>query len=86
MLKRNTQNKTNWLIILFMAVVNFIIALKTGHLIFNVIAITLAIYVYKFGYTTLFKEYDEKKKAKYQKAKIINEAAQTAIRTKKILK
>ena len=42
MIKRENKEKTKWLLILFLAIVSFIIAFMTQKLIFNDIAICLA--------------------------------------------
>ncbi|GAA2917806.1 hypothetical protein P7H46_00665 [Enterococcus pseudoavium] len=84
--KKENKEKTKWLFILFLAIVSFILAFTTQQLIFNLIAIVLAIFVYKYGNPVLFKEYDERRKQKYQAAMQVREAAQTAITSKKIFK
>ena len=41
MIKRENKEKTKWLLILFLAIVSFILAFMTQKLIFNAIAISL---------------------------------------------
>lgn len=53
---------------------------------FNLIAIGLAIIVYKYGNPVLFKEYDERRRKKYEDAMRVRQAAQTAITSKKLFK
>lgn len=84
--KREKSKKAKWLILLFMAILNFFLAFMTQQLIFNVVAIALAICIYKYGNPILFKEYDERKKKKYEEAMQVRNAAQTAITSKKIFK
>lgn len=86
MIKRENKEKTKWLLILFLAIVSFILAFMTQKLIFNAIAISLAICVYKYGNPILFKEYDERRKKRYEEAPQVRDAAQTAITSKRIFK
>ena len=58
----------------------------TQKLIFNAIAIGLAICVYKYGNPILFKEYDERRKKRYEEALQVRDAAQTAITSRRIFK
>jgi hypothetical protein len=58
----------------------------TQKLIFNAIAISLAICVYKYGNPILFKEYDERRKKRYEEALQVRDAAQTAITSRRIFK
>ncbi|WP_167630440.1 hypothetical protein [Listeria valentina] len=85
MTKKNKE-KTKWLFILFLAIVSFILAFMTQQLLFNFIAIGLAICVYKFGNPILFKEYDARRKKKYEEAMQVRNAARTVIVNKKLFK
>ncbi|OJG47859.1 hypothetical protein RV03_GL001565 [Enterococcus gallinarum] len=58
----------------------------TQKLIFNAIAISLAICVYKYGNPILFKEYEERRKKRYEEALQVRDAAQTVITSRRILK
>lgn len=84
----NKENKeeTKWLLVLFLAIISFLLAFMTQQLIFNFIAIILAICVYKYGNPILFKEYDDRRKRKYKEAMEVRNAAQTAITSKRIFK
>lgn len=84
--KNRERKKLKWLGLLFLAIAAFISALATGQIIFNVVAIALAVYIYKFGNPILFKEYDEKRRCKYEEAQVVREAAQKAVMQKKIFK
>ncbi|MDT2595424.1 hypothetical protein P7D52_02370 [Enterococcus dongliensis] len=85
-MKTKDKGKAKWIIILFIALACFITALVTSQVIFNLIAIFLAILVYKFGNPILFKEYDEKRKIKYEDAIKVREAARIAVSSRKIFK
>lgn len=86
MIKRENKEKMKWLFVLFLAIVSFILAFMTQQLIFNLITIGLAICVYKYGNPILFKEYDERRKKKYEAARQVRNAAQTAITSKRVFK
>lgn len=86
MIKRENKEKMKWLFVLFLAIVSFILAFMTQQLIFNFITIGLAICVYKYGNPILFKEYDERRKKKYEAARQVRNAAQTAITSKRVFK
>lgn len=81
-----TKDKAKWMFLLFIALTCFVIALTTHQVVFNLIAISLAIYIYKFGNPVLFKEYDERRKAKYEESIEVRNAARTAITSRKIFK
>lgn len=84
--RSENKEKTKWLFILFLAIISFILAFMTQQIIFNFIAIGLAICVYKYGNPVIFKEYDERRRKKYEEAMQVRQAAQTAITSKKIFK
>ncbi|MBX8936739.1 hypothetical protein [Enterococcus gilvus] len=84
--RSENKEKTKWLFVLFLAIISFILAFMTQQIIFNFIAIGLAICVYKYGNPVLFKEYDEGRREKYEEAMQVRQAAQTAITSKKIFK
>lgn len=84
--RSENKEKTKWLFVLFLAIISFILAFMTQQIIFNFIAIGLAICVYKYGNPVLFKEYDERRRKKYEEAMQVRQAAQTAITSKKIFK
>ena len=71
--------KIKWLSLLLVAIVSFILSLITKQLFFNVIAILLAIYIYKDGDAVLFKEYNERSKSKREQGKIMREASRKII-------
>lgn len=83
---KENKEKTKWLLVLFLAIISFLLAFMTQQLIFNFIAIILAICVYKHGNPILFKEYDDRRKRKYKEAMEVRNAAQTAITSKRIFK
>lgn len=83
---KENKEKAKWLVVLFLAIISFLLAFMTQQLIFNFIAIILAICVYKYGNPILFKEYDGRRKQKYKEAMEVRKAAQTAITSKKIFK
>ena len=81
---KENKEKTKWLLVLFLAIISFLLAFMTQQLIFNFIAIILAICVYKYGNPILFKEYDDRRKRKYKEAMEVRNAAQTTITSKRI--
>ncbi|MBU5365572.1 hypothetical protein KQI33_09335 [Enterococcus devriesei] len=83
---KENKEKTKWLLVLFLAIISFLLAFMTQQLIFNFIAIISAICVYKYGNPILFKEYDDRRKRKYKEAMEVRNAAQTAITSKRIFK
>ncbi|MGO2891551.1 MAG: hypothetical protein ACTIC2_06190 [Enterococcus devriesei] len=83
---KENKEKTKWLLVLFLAIISFLLAFMTQQLIFNFIAIILAICVYKYGNPILFKEYDDRRKRKYKEAMEVRNAAQTTITSKRIFK
>ncbi|MDT2598359.1 hypothetical protein P7D85_01155 [Enterococcus hulanensis] len=84
--RSENKEKAKWLFVLFLAIISFILAFMTQQIIFNFIAIGLAICVYKYGNPVIFKEYDERRRKKYEEAMQVRQAAQTAITSKKIFK
>ncbi|MGL9970473.1 hypothetical protein [Enterococcus sp. DIV1420a] len=84
--RSENKEKTKWLFVLFLAIISFILAFMMQQIIFNFIAIGLAICVYKYGNPVLFKEYDERRRKKYEEAMQVRQAAQKAITSKKIFK
>ena len=84
--KEENKEKTKWLLILFLAIISFIVAFMTQQLVFNIVAIGLSICVYKYGNPILFKEYDARRKKKYEEAMRVRNAAQEAITSKKLFK
>lgn len=84
--EKREQRKTKWFAVLFLAILSFILAFLTQQILFNLIAIGLAIIVYKYGNPVLFKEYDERRRKKYEDAMRVRQAAQTAITSKKLFK
>jgi len=84
--RSENKEKIKWLFVLFLAIISFILAFMTQQIIFNFIAIGLAICVYKYGNPVIFKEYDERRRKKYEETMQVRQAAQTAITSKKIFK
>ncbi|HFE9850364.1 TPA: hypothetical protein ACGBG5_001214 [Enterococcus faecalis] len=80
--RSENKEKTKWLFVLFLAIISFILAFMMQQIIFNFIAIC----VYKYGNPVLFKEYDERRRKKYEEAMQVRQAAQKAITSKKIFK
>ncbi|CIP88789.1 hypothetical protein RLB57_00990 [Streptococcus pneumoniae] len=57
-------SKTLWYSLLFVALVLFLLGLNSGQYLYNFLAIIISFIVYKYGYSDLFREYDEKQRAK----------------------
>ena len=76
------SEKIKWQLLLFLAIGCYLLALVTQQYLFNVVAIGLAVCVYKYGSPVLFKEYDERKKKKEEEAAKVREAGQTILRNK----
>ncbi|AUB51554.1 hypothetical protein [Enterococcus mundtii] len=76
------SEKIKWQLLLLLAIGCYLLALVTQQYLFNVVAIGLAVCVYKYGNPVLFKEYDEWKKKQDEEASKIRAAVQTIIRNK----
>lgn len=63
--------KPLWLILLFLALVLFLLGLNTGIYLYNLLAVGVSFIVYRYGYNDLFKEYDEKQRKKRETAEKI---------------
>lgn len=84
--RSNQVNKVKWMLLLFLAIGLFITALFTGQLILNGIVIILAIYIYKYGNPILFKEYDEKRRKQLAESRVVQEAVQETLQSKKMFR
>lgn len=62
--KMDINKKTKWTLLLFIALVFFLIGLITQNNIYFLVTIILAFFIKKYGYYVLFKEYDDKNKVK----------------------
>ena len=80
--KEEPEN-TIWYVLLFVAILFFTLGLTTGNVIYNFIAIGIAIVIYKFGYEALFGEYNRKQKAKKEKSRKLYEKMQENYENKK---
>lgn len=65
--KIEVKQKVKWTFVLFLALVSFLNGLMTQNNIYFLITITLAFCIKKYGYNTLFKEFDDKNKAKIRR-------------------
>lgn len=82
----NRGSKLKWLLLLFLAIALFILALFTGQTSLNLIVIGLAICIYKYGNPILFKEYDEKRKKQLEESRLVQEAVHETLQSKKLFK
>ncbi|MCA5014335.1 MULTISPECIES: hypothetical protein [unclassified Enterococcus] len=80
------NEKGKWFTLLFVDILLFIIAMATNIIPIYFLVILLSFFIYKDGNAVLFKEYDERKKQKYEEYKLIQDAAKETIRTGKLLK
>lgn len=80
------EQKGKWLLLLFIDILLFICALSLNITALYFLVILLSFFIYKNGNAVLFKEYDDRKKQKYEEYKVVQEAAKESIRTGKILK
>lgn len=80
------REKIKWSLLLLVAILSFMLSLITGNLIFNIIAIGLAIVIYKNGDEILFSSLNKKNKEKREKAKILQEASRTIIKEGRLKK
>lgn len=78
--------KAKWMLLLFMDVLLFILALSINITPLYFLVMILSFYIYKNGNAVLFKEYDERKKQKYEEYKVVQDAAKQAIRKGNLLK
>lgn len=67
-------SKTLWYSLLFVALVLFLLDLNSGQYLYNFLAIIISFIVYKYGYSDLFREYDEKQRAKRETSEKIYHA------------
>ncbi len=72
--------------LLFLAILLFIGALSLNSMPMYFLVMFLSFFIYKNGNAVLFKEYDERKKQKYEEYKVVQQAAKETIRTGKLLK
>lgn len=75
--------KDLWYVLLFVAIVFFTLGLTTGNTIYNIVAIGIAIIIYKFGYEELFGEYNRKRKVQKEKARKLYKNIQENYENKK---
>lgn len=80
------NQKTKWMMLLFLAILLFIGALSLNSMPMYFLVMFLSFLIYKNGNAVLFKEYDERKKQKYEEYKVVQQAAKETIRTGKLLK
>lgn len=62
-----SKEKFKWSLLLFVAILSFIISLTTGNMVFNIIAIVLAVIIYKNGDEILFSSINKKIKKRGNK-------------------
>ncbi|MGX7196029.1 hypothetical protein [Enterococcus olivae] len=82
--QENQASKVKYMLLLFLALGLFILALYTGQLMLNVVVMGLGIYIYKNGNPILFKEYNEKRKKQLEESKMVQEAVKETIQSKKL--
>lgn len=75
--------KIMWYVSLFIAMMFFTLSLTTSNPIYNILAIGIAIIIYKFGYEELFGEYNRKRRAQKEKARKLYENIQENYENKK---
>ncbi|WP_086445338.1 MULTISPECIES: hypothetical protein [Enterococcus] len=80
------DQKGKWMLLLFTDILLFILALSINITPLYFLVMILSFYIYKNGNAVLFKEYDERKKQKYEEYKVVQDAAKEAIRTGNLLK
>lgn len=80
------DQKGKWMLLLFLDILLFICALSINILPLYFLVMLLSFFIYKNGNAVLFKEYDDRKKQKYEEYKVVQEAAKESIRTGKIIK
>lgn len=80
------DQKGKWMLLLFTDILLFILALSINITPLYFLVMILSFYIYKNGNAVLFKEYDERKKQKYEEYKVVQDAAKEVIRTGNLLK
>ncbi|OTN88743.1 hypothetical protein A5819_001235 [Enterococcus sp. 7E2_DIV0204] len=80
------DQKGKWMLLLFTDILLFILALSINITPLYFLVMILSFYIYKNGNAVLFKEYDERKKQKYEEYKVVQNAVKEAIRTGNLLK
>ncbi|MBO0419423.1 MAG: hypothetical protein ACRCVH_03475 [Vagococcus fluvialis] len=81
-----SKEKFKWSLLLFVAILSFIISLTTGNMVFNIIAIVLAVIIYKNGDEILFSSINKKNKEKREQARVLKEASRTIIKEGRLKK
>ena len=76
-----SKEKFKWSLLLFVAILSFIISLTTGNMVFSIIAI-----VYKNGDEILFSSINKKNKEKREQARVLKEASRTIIKEGRLKK
>lgn len=84
--QENQASKVKYMLLLFLALGLFIVAIYTGKLILNVIVMGLGAYIYKNGSPILFKEYNEKRNKQLKESQMVQEAVRETIQSKKLFK
>ncbi|WP_430602715.1 hypothetical protein IGJ02_003230 [Enterococcus sp. DIV0724b] len=80
------NQKGKWMTLLFLDSFLFILALSINIVPLYLLVMLLSLFIYKNGNAVLFKEYDDRKKQKYEEYKVVQNAAKEAIQTGKLLK
>lgn len=80
------NKKVFWLLLLFIAILLFILSIATGYTLFSIISLVLGVFIYKNGDSILFKEYNEKSKRKREQIMIVREASKTIIKDNTLIK
>lgn len=81
-----SKEKFKWSLLLFVAILSFIISLTTGNMVFSIIAIVLAVIIYKNGDEILFSSINKKNKEKREQARVLKEASRTIIKEGRLKK
>ncbi|MGX7245537.1 hypothetical protein ACWOC1_11915 [Enterococcus quebecensis] len=80
------NQKRTWTALLFLDIILFLLALSINIVPLYFLVIFLSFFIYKNGNAVLFKEYDERKKQKYEEYKVVQNAVKETIRKGNILK
>ncbi|MEG2254309.1 MAG: hypothetical protein RSC33_03170 [Vagococcus sp.] len=78
------KEKFKWTALLFIALLSFVLAIATGNMAFNFVAIGLGVIIYKNGDNILFEKYNERVAEKKEQAKIFKEASKKIITERRL--
>ena len=62
--KQKITGKFCWYLLLLIAIIFFLQALATGNYLYNVLTMIVAFLINRYGYSSLFKDFDQQRKTR----------------------